>query len=513
MIKKLFNRLINFSENTINKIENSKTPLYYFIFSFLFIIQLRNLLEEFSAGTGLGLMAHIHFTLFYVCLLLTIILITKVFTKGNIIKSFKCFSLFFSVILIGPLIDIFYLGIKNSNMSYLYPESFRGLLSLFLTFFGKYNGSGATIGMKIHIGLILILIIIYIFIKTNNSFKKSLLSSFIVYSTIFIYGSIAFFLKELFNINYSDLLFSLIFFILLFFLLSFSLYLENKSFLKIIIKDMRLTRMLFYILMIILGVAIGYKNYDILRYGLPDFLFLNILTLIICLVLGIFFSIVTNNIVDYNIDKISNKERPLFKENFPLKDYVTFGLICLVLSLFGAFIVSYLGLFFIFLFIGNYFIYSMPPIRFKRVPIFSKLTMSLNSLFLTLLGFSFFLESSDVIHLTSFPTEYIIFFLLFTLAANFIDIKDYEGDKKEGIKTLPVLLGLEKSKKLIAFFFILPFLFIGFLNPDLMIICILLSIVNLLLITDKNYNEKYLFLIMLFSIVAYILTLLIYIPL
>ena len=81
MIKKLFNRFINFSENTINKIENSKTPLYYFIFSFLFIIQLRNLLEEFSAGTGLGLMAHIHFILYYVCILSAILLIIKLITK------------------------------------------------------------------------------------------------------------------------------------------------------------------------------------------------------------------------------------------------------------------------------------------------------------------------------------------------------------------------------------------------------------------------------------------------
>jgi len=366
--------------------------------------------------------------------------------------------------------------------------------------------------MRIHLFIILSLIFIYTLVKTNKNIKKSIFSVFLSYCILFISSILPTIIKFLTSVNYNDQFLSLLFFVLSIFLITILFYLNNKHFFKIILKDMRLTRMLFYILMILLGVAIGYKNYDMLRYGLPEFLFINILTLIICLMLGIFFSIVTNNIVDYNIDKISNKERPLFKENFPLKDYILFGIICLILSLFGAFIVSYLGFFFIFLFIGNYFIYSMPPIRLKRIPIFSKLTISLNSLFLTLLGFSLFLESSDVIHLTSFPTEYIIFFLLFTLAANFIDIKDYEGDKKEGIKTLPVLLGLETSKKLIAFLFILPFLFTGFLNPDLMIICILLSIVNLLLITDKNYNEKYLFLIMLFSIIAYILTLFIYIP-
>lgn len=91
MIKELFHKFINFSESTINKIENSKIPFYYFVFSFLFIIQLRNLLENFSAGKRINFYAHFHFTLFYVCLLLTIILITKIFTKENIIKSFKCF--------------------------------------------------------------------------------------------------------------------------------------------------------------------------------------------------------------------------------------------------------------------------------------------------------------------------------------------------------------------------------------------------------------------------------------
>jgi len=512
MIKKLFNRFINFSENTINKIENSKTPLYYFIFSFLFIIQLRNLLEEFSAGTGLGLMAHIHFILYYICILSAILLIIKLITKEKTLKTFRPFSLFFSFILLGPTIDIIFTGFRNRNISYVFPESIKEVIIRFFTFFGKYTDMGATPGMRIHLFIILSLIFIYTLVKTNKNIKKVFFSVFLSYCILFISSILPTIIKFLTSVSYNDQFLSLFFFVTSIILVTILFYLNNKPFFKIIIKDMRLTRMLFYILMIILGVAIGYKYYDILRYGLPDFLFLNILTLIICLVLGIFFSIVTNNIVDYNIDKISNKERPLFKENFSLKYYKLFGIICLVLSLFGAFIVSYLGFFFIFLFIGNYFIYSMPPIRFKRVPILSKLTISLNSLFLTLLGFSFFLESSDVIHLTSFPIEYIIFFLLFTLAANFIDIKDYEGDKKEGIKTLPVLLGLEKSKKLIAFLFILPFLFIGFLNKDLMIICLLLSIVNLLLITDKNYNEKYLFLIMLFSIIAYILTLFIYIP-
>jgi 4-hydroxybenzoate polyprenyltransferase len=512
MIKELFNRFNNFSENTINKIENSKTPLYYFIFSFLFIIQLRNLLEHFSAGTRINFYAHIHFILFYCCLILTIILITRIFTKENIVKSFKSFSLFFPVILIGPLIDILHKGINNSNMSYFYPSNFKELLVMFFTFGGRYTGLGATIGMQIHILLILILILIYTLIKTNKNIKKSLLSSFFSYIIIFLYGSLAYFLERFFNLTYNDIAFSMIFFILFYIILLISFYIHKKDFFKIIFKDSRILRILYYFLMLILGIAIGYQNYDLLKYSIPDYLFLKIIISFLSILFAAFFSIITNNFVDYNIDKISNKERPLFNNNLSKRDYFFFGLISLVLSLISSFLLGYFGFFCIFLLIGSYFIYSMPPIRFKRIPIFSKLIISFNSLFLALLGFSFLLESSDVIYLTSFPTEYIIFFLLFTLAANFIDIKDYEGDKKEGIKTLPVLLGLEKSKKLIAFFFILPYLFIGLLNKDLMIICILLSLVNILLITDKNYNERRILINILFSILIYILSLLIYIP-
>ena len=414
--------------------------------------------------------------------------------------------------MIGPIIDIFNLGIRNSNMSYFYPNNFKELLVMFFTFGGKYNGFGATIGMQIHIFLILILILIYTLVKTNKNFKKSFLVPFLIYIVIFFYGSLAYLLKSFFNFVYNDNAFSMIFFIILFILLVISFYITKKEFFKIIIKDFRTSRILFYFLILVLGVAIGYKNYDLLRYNIPEFLFLKIIISFLSILFAAFFSIISNNFADYNIDKVSNSERPLFKENLSKKDYLIFGLISLFLSLISASLLGYFGFLSIFLLIGSYFIYSMPPIRLKRIPIFSKITISLNSLFLSFLGFSFFLRNTDIIHLTSFPTEYIIFFLLFSLAANFIDIKDYEGDKKEGIKTLPVLLGLENSKKLIALFFILPFLFIGFLNQDLMIVCILLSFVNILLITDKNYDEKHLFLIILFSILSYILTFLIYIP-
>jgi len=133
-------------------------------------------------------------------------------------------------------------------------------------------------------------------------------------------------------------------------------------------------------------------------------------------------------------------------------------LIFLGLALFYAGVVNFPTFFIISLFIGNYFLYSAPPLRIKRIPFFSKLLISLNSLILIILGF--FIITGSIIN---FPWEITIVFLIgATAVANFIDIKDYEGDKKVGVKTLPVILGIRKAKFLISLFFILTYLSVYF---------------------------------------------------
>ncbi len=104
----------------------------------------------------------------------------------------------------------------------------------------------------------------------------------------------------------------------------------------------------------------------------------------------------------------------------------------------------------------NYFLYSMPPLQLKRVTFFSKLLISLNSLILVLLGQLF--HSGDF----GLPLNIIIFFFVcVTATLNFIDLKDYEGDKNAGIKTLPVALGLDRSKKVIGLFFFISYMTAG----------------------------------------------------
>jgi 4-hydroxybenzoate polyprenyltransferase len=160
----------------------------------------------------------------------------------------------------------------------------------------------------------------------------------------------------------------------------------------------------------------------------------------------------------------------------------------------------------VFCLIGNYFLYSIPPLRFKRIPFFSKGIISLNCIAMMLAGYTFAGKE-----LRTFPVNIILFVLIFfTACINFIDIKDYEGDKAEGIKTLPVLLGLKWSKRVIGFFFIIAYaLFPYLIGPrSVFPVSILFGVAIFFAINAKQYKERIIFLLYLISGEMYLLSLL-----
>lgn len=222
------------------------------------------------------------------------------------------------------------------------------------------------------------------------------------------------------------------------------------------------------------------------------------------------FSIITNNITDVGIDEVSNPSRPLVASKISLSRYYLAAGVLLVVALVCALAVSVVACFIVALFIGNYFMYSMPPLRLKRVPFFSKLAIVINSGALMMAGFSAFtvLEPSVIarfaaeVPMLPFSTLCLLFCVLL-LATNFIDIKDYEGDKKEGINTLPVLLGLPLSKALIGGAFLFLYIVAGlYLGGPLSYLAVVTGVLQCYVINRKNYEEAYVFLLYLPSLMA-----------
>lgn len=504
-LKQLWRSIPTSIRAIIDGLENASAPLRSFILTFYFIILLRSLLEDFSANSGMSWEMHTHFALYYHLVLISIIIVVRLVSKTQVLKIFRVFSLFFALILLGPLIDICQAGLRSRKLVYYFNQSGADMLGRFLSFFGGYSGMGATTGVRLHVFILISLIFIYVLVKCSRNIFKPILTAFLSYLIVFASSMTPMFFGW-FGVNiYSDLVYSQFFYLCIMVVVAALYYLEQPRLFKLVAGDMRLLRVFYYLLLVVFGVVIGYRQFGFVTADM----ILALLTLFVSVICAIFFCIVTNNIADYQIDKISNPERPLFKENFDLAQYELFGRVCFVIALVGGALVSYMGFLFVFLFMGNYYVYSMPPVRFKRVTIFSKLTISLNSFFMTLLGFSLYLkpEARGYLFFSSFPTEYLVFFLLFTFAANFIDLKDCEGDKAAGIKTLPVMLGLRRARVVIGLFFAFPYLYVGHIRPDLLWISLLFCINNFLVINSPNYSEKKLFAYFLSSIVLYAIAL------
>jgi 4-hydroxybenzoate polyprenyltransferase len=95
--------------------------------------------------------------------------------------------------------------------------------------------------------------------------------------------------------------------------------------------------------------------------------------------------------------------------------------------------------------ICSFVLYSVPPLRLKRYPMLSAFLVASGALLAFTLGF--YAEQPQVDYPSSLAYAILI---CFTLAFNTKDLKDYEGDKKSRVWTIPVIFGLKKGRMIIA---------------------------------------------------------------
>jgi geranylgeranylglycerol-phosphate geranylgeranyltransferase len=151
---------------------------------------------------------------------------------------------------------------------------------------------------------------------------------------------------------------------------------------------------------------------------------------------------VINDYFDINIDKINRPNRVLPKGELTLKEalgfYIFLSLISLLLSIF----ISLIALLEVFFASALLFLYSY---KIKRIPLLGNFVVA----FLT--GFAFIYGGIAVNNV-----EAAVIPALFALLINFIreivkDMEDVEGDKQQGINSLPVVYGFKKAKMIIVF--------------------------------------------------------------
>lgn len=271
-----------------------------------------------------------------------------------------------------------------------------------------------------------------------------------------------------------------------------------------ILGDLRVPRILYFWVLTALGASV-YGNWESPHLPITHWLTLiwPFIIWLLALTYAAIFAIVTNNLADQTADRIANPNRPLVAGIVAPKPYLIAGIVCLGVSLFLAWLYAYpMGWGILAISLG-YFVYSVPPIRLKRIPILSKAIIGFNSWAVVLTGYV--LGGGNFQY---FPWQWSLFIWVpLSVAANFIDLKDVEGDRAAGIATLPVWLGVTKARWVIALGTIATYAWAGLLLHVWFVypLGIVWLGVHLYFLFRKPYSDAWVFITLLIALTGLVI--------
>ena len=485
-----------------------------------------------------GYSMFLHAPLLFIAIFLSLMILMIYFTDFGFNKSVNFVVLFSAIIMTPPITDLIVTGGKGMGIAYVFFSSFREALFDFFTFFGKIVDPGINYGIRLEVGLILVGFAYLVYLK-SRSIIKTIFGVFVCYFVIFVYLSFPAIFALIFGssdsfANYQalgmrfpvwgvlhdlfsgsllnsihtlkelpqdkimlldqqlDIFGTRIGWLLLVIQSGWLFYLGNKKVFAAWKENLRWERIVYYVLLGVFGILLGYKNLPN-GYAVSAVDVLGLLIFLILIALSFWLAVGVNDIHDIKIDSISNADRPIVKESITIKQQELINLILFLLIITGLSLINYLVLILFLMFQSVYYVYSVPPMRLKRIFGISSLLVAINALLIMMAGFFFI---APVQKISSFPTDILLFMLVgFTIVVNIKDIKDYEGDKTDGIKTIPVFFGVEKAKKIITFSSIIFIFAFAFYNQSsaLLVLSIFVSAFFYFLMTKKNYQEKYIF--------------------
>ncbi|MDD5489053.1 MAG: UbiA family prenyltransferase [Candidatus Moranbacteria bacterium] len=457
----------------VTHIENYPLSLPQFLLAFSALIALRilgeNLLSnlgsrpaEFIVGSILAT------TLFFLFSLILLILFLSAYLGESFQKISNLLLWGFFLIITPPILDKYFCGAQRCWSFYAF-DSLTGLGKRFLTFFGSDPVVGITYGVRIEVALAVLFLIFYIFLKTKNALK-AFLGGLAAYAILFILGSFPSWLSFLFlapekNItriegldvaglflspihyfshsgteilNALNAKMNLIYAFLISFLLVFFFWFHFRKKFWAVAKNVRWIQISIHAGLILFGAGLG-AFYFPKNLTIDIFSFFALANLILAAVFAWLASVFLNDIVDLDIDKITNQKRPTATGEVSTEEYQQYFLVSFLVSLVLALTVGvkFFLLVLVYQVIG--WVYSGWPFRLKRFPIVAGF---LSALALNLLFISGFMLLADGQNIAQLPIK--VFWLLiiaFMISLPIKDLKDIEGDKKNGVWTIPVLLG------------------------------------------------------------------------
>lgn len=474
--------ILSWVEKIINSAEKTSLGIKSWIFSFGAIVAVR-LFIEYLAFPGLErtfesvLGAMLHTASFFAISFFVILLILRFLVKEKIEKLAGVLLWGQWIILLPPIIDKIIFKDKYFFSFYIF-DSPSGLVSRFFHFFGPNPDFGITYGTRVEVFLAVVLLGSYVYLKTKKV-ARSLFGALVLYLILFLLGSLpslfAFVLRpwltddpavkastvakiflsplSVFSREISDLSgalhykMSLIYNLVLAGQLFGLLFLYFREKFWALLKNFRYPQTIFNFGLFFIGIGLGW-HYFSENMSLDFFSVLAMANLGLAIFSAWFYSVFINDINDQRIDRISNPDRPLIRKIFSQDQYRDFAWVPMAVSLFSAITVGvgFFALIVVYHLLTH--IYSCPPFRLKRFALVSTAVASMASVIFLFMGY---LLVSGQDQLQNFPWRAgILLFIAYGLVLPLKDIRDYEGDKADGVYTLAVLLGPSNARLALA---------------------------------------------------------------
>lgn len=182
--------------------------------------------------------------------------------------------------------------------------------------------------------------------------------------------------------------------------------------------------------------------------------FLHTIMAIIGIVLVWQFTVMINDIYDVPIDRISNPGRPLAMGEILPGAYVFVASLCALTALALALLLGRFALGIVGMCLWLGILYSAPPFRL-RITLAAPAVIGLGSGLAFLLGY---VTAGGEVGNPEAVKIAVLLCLALAFGSTVKDLKDYEGDRQAGVRTLFTVFGIEKGKKMAAGFVVSSFL-------------------------------------------------------
>ncbi|NTW89421.1 MAG: UbiA family prenyltransferase [Candidatus Moranbacteria bacterium] len=379
----------------------------------------------------------------------------------------------FLIIWTPPIIDKMIFG-DQAFWSFYQLDGLSGLFSGFFHFFGGRPDIGITYGVRFEVAAMSIALGLYSLFRTRKPLR-SVGIVFLSYLVFYILGTFPSYIaigalasrQGLFHVTGADIAgymlstkkffgmemadprmslgyrMSLVYAILSVLSVGILLFHSFRKTFLALLGNVRWPQVFWHGGLLLLGgcLAMIYAGAE------PDFRLFEILSVIVMVIAvesAWLASVIGNDLTDRHIDAITNPSRPLPVRSISEYRYRHIGILFFFTSILFSSIVSIKSMLFLLAYQAIAWIYSMPPLRLKRIPVVATALSAAAGIAVMLAGYSVI---APVPTISPVPLPLLAFlFVCYAATIPLKDFKDMKGDRQDGVFTIPVILGEEKAR-------------------------------------------------------------------